>query len=109
MHFDPKEPEQLRNETDLSNPYGFEGDGMDFPAGATAQSLQEKLGALGDKLEPVADKLKEGPGKTPTAIEFSPAMIAAKKMQKKIHDQLEESGANKNLRSSSPVLWIQCH
>ena len=28
-------------------------------------------------------------------------MIAAKKMQKKIHDQLEESGANKNLRSSS--------
>jgi hypothetical protein len=28
-------------------------------------------------------------------------MIAAKKMQKKIHDQLEESGANKNLRSSA--------
>jgi len=25
-------------------------------------------------------------------------MIAAKKMQKKIHDQLEESGANKQLR-----------
>ncbi len=28
-------------------------------------------------------------------------MIAAKKMEKKIHDQLEESGANKNLRSSA--------
>ena len=46
VHFDPKEPEQLRSETMLSSPYGFEGDGMDFPVGATAQSLQEKLGVL---------------------------------------------------------------
>jgi hypothetical protein len=101
VHFDPKEPEQLRGETALSSPYGFQGDGMDFPAGATAKSLQEKLGALEGKLEPVADKLKEGPGKTPTAIAFSPALIAAKKMQKKIHDQLEESGATKHLRSAA--------
>ena len=36
------------------------------------------LGPLTEKLEPVEDKLKEGPGKTPTAIEFSPAMVAAK-------------------------------
>jgi len=101
VHFDPKEPEQLRGETALSSPYGFAGDGMDFPAGATAQTLQEKLGVLENKLEPVADKLKEGPGKTPTAIAFSPAMIAAKKMQKKIHDQLEESGASKHLRNAA--------
>ena len=101
VHFDPKEPEQLRGETALSSPYGFAGDGMDFPAGATAQTLQEKLGVLENKLEPVADRLKEGPGKTPTAIAFSPAMIAAKKMQKKIHDQLEESGAGKHLRNAA--------
>ena len=101
VHFDPQEPEQLQSSTSLSSPYGYSGDGMDFPKGATAKSLNEKLGALEEKLEPVQDKLKEGPGKTPTAIEFSPAMIAAKKMQKKIHDQLEESGANKNLRSSA--------
>ena len=101
VHFDPKEPEQLRGETALSSPYGFAGDGMDFPAGATAQTLQEKLGVLENKLEPVVDKLKEGPGKTPTAIAFSPAMIAAKKMQKKIHDQLEESGAGKHLRNAA--------
>jgi hypothetical protein len=74
---------------------------MEFPKGATTKTLSEKLGPLEGKLEGVTDKLKEGPGNTPTAIEFSPAMIAAKKMQKKIHDQLEESGANKNLRSSS--------
>jgi len=95
VHFDPQEPDQLRN------PYGFEGDGMEFPAGATSQSLRDQLGPLSEKLEPVEDKLKEGPGKTPTAIEFSPAMVAAKRMEKKIHDQLEESGANKNLRSSA--------
>ena len=101
VHFDPKEPEQLQGETSLSSPYGFRGDGNDLPAGATARSLQEKLGPLDEKLEPVADKLKEGPGKTPTAIEFSPALIAAKKMQKKIHDQLEESGASKHLRNAA--------
>ena len=69
--------------------------------GATSQSLQEKLGVVQNKLEPVSEKLKEGPGKTPTAITFSPAMIAAKKMQKKIHDQLEESGAGKHMRNSA--------
>ena len=101
VHFDPKEPEELRGETALSSPYGFAGDGQDLPPGATAQTLQEKLGVLENKLEPIQDKLKEGPGKTPTAIAFSPAMIAAKKMQKKIHDQLEESGATKHLRSAA--------
>jgi len=95
VHFDPQEPEEMQS------PYGFAGDGNDLPAGATAQSLVEQLGPLTEKLQPVEDKLKEGPGKTPTAIEFSPAMVAAKMMEKKIHDQLEESGANKNLRSSS--------
>ena len=49
---------------------------------------------LEDKLEPIQDKLKEGPGKTPTAIAFSSAMVAAKKMQKKIHDQLRVSANN---------------
>tara|TARA_X000001388_G_C2231637_1_gene123413 strand:- start:1077 stop:3221 length:2145 start_codon:yes stop_codon:yes gene_type:complete len=101
VHFDPKEPEQLRGETALSSPYGFRGDGNDLKPGATSRTLGEKLGVFEDKLEGVQDKLKEGPGKTPTAIDFSPAMVAAKKMQKKIHDQLEESGATKNLRSSA--------
>jgi hypothetical protein len=101
VHFDPKEPEELRGDTNLESPYGFADDGKEFPKGATERSLQEKLGVFQNKLEGVSDQLKAGPGKTPTAIEFSPAMVAAKKMQKKIHDQLEESGANKNLRSSA--------
>ena len=101
VHFDPQEPPELQASTSLTSPYGFKGDGKEFPKGATAKSLQEQLGPLEEKLDPVQDKLKEGPGKTPTAIDFSPAMVAAKKMQKKIHDQLEESGASKNLRSSA--------
>ena len=100
VHFDPKEPEQMQSDPNLS-PYGFAGDGKDLPPGATSQTLQEKLGVLENNLEPIQDKLKEGPGKTPTAISFSPAMIAAKKMQKKIHDQLEESGATKHLRNAA--------
>ena len=98
VHFDPQAPETPGGE---ESPYGFPGDGRDLPPGATSKTLMDKLGPLEKKLEPVEDKLKEGPGKTPTAIEFSPAMIAAKKMEKKIHDQLEESGASKSLRSSA--------
>ena len=101
VHFDPNEPDQLREDTSLLSPYGFAGDGNDLPAGATAASLQDKLGVMENKLDPINDKVKAGPGKTPTAITFSPAMIAAKKMQKKIHDQLEESGASKHLRNAA--------
>jgi len=101
VHFDPQEPEEMRGDNSMTSPYGFAGDGQDLAPGATAQTLQEKLGVMTNNLEPIQDKLKEGPGKTPTAISFSPAMIAAKKMQKKIHDQLEESGATKHLRNAA--------
>ena len=98
VHFDPKLPEQL-SDRDV-NPYGFVGDGKEIPAGATEQSLVDSLGPLADDLEGI-ESLKNGVGKTPSAITFSPAMIAAKKMQKKIQDQLEESSASKHLRSTA--------
>jgi len=103
VHFDPQEPPQLagQQQQELESPYGFAGDGQELPPGATAKTLIDKLGVLRDKLMPIEDKLREGVGKTPTAVTFSPAMIAAKKMQKKIHDQLEESGANKHLRNTA--------
>ena len=103
VHFDMQEqPEQNKPKEDVpESPYGFRGDDKEFLAGSTTLTLQEKLGPLKDKLSPVQDKLKEGPASTPSSVEFSPAMVAAKKMQKKIHDQLDESGANKNLRSSA--------
>ena len=102
VSFDPKEPEQIRS-SDMENiisPYGFKGDGKELEAGATEKTLSEMLGPLKDKFEGI-DNVKQGVGKTPTAITFSPAMVAAKTMQKKIQDQLEESSASKHLRSTA--------
>ena len=100
VHFDPKEPPQLKGDTSSPSPYGYGGDGKELPAGATGTSLQDRLGPLKDKLSDI-EGLKEGAGTTPSSVTFSPAMVAAKSMEKKIHDQLEESGANKHLRSTS--------
>ena len=66
--------------------------------GETIIDLREGLGALRNKLEPVQDLIEDGPGTTPSKVTFHPAMVAAKKMEKKIHDQLEESNARKQLR-----------
>ena len=103
VHFDTQQkPEGMeQSEPQIVSPYGFDGDGMDFPKGATATTLLDKLGPLKDDLAPIEGKLKEGPGVLPTTPTFSPAMVAAKKMEKKIHDQLEESGASKSLRSTA--------
>ena len=54
-----------------------------------------------NNLNAVSEKLIEGDGKTQQTVTFHPAMVAAKKMEKKIHDQLEESGANKQLRNTA--------
>ena len=66
--------------------------------GETIIDLRERLGGLRSKLSPVEDMLEDGPGTTPSKITFHPAMVSAKKMEKKIHDQLEESNAKKQLR-----------
>lgn len=80
----------------MKSPFGTN-TGPSLPPGATAFNL----GPLKDKLGPITDKLVAGPGTTPTSVTFHPAHIAAKKMEKKIQDQLEESGASKHLRSSA--------
>ena len=100
VSFDPKMPEQLKEEPEETSPYGFKGDGMELPKGATEKTLQDRLGPLKDKLGDI-EGLQEGVGKTPTAVTFSPAMIAAKSMEKQIMDQLQESGASKQLRSTA--------
>ena len=67
--------------------------------GETILSFRERVGAaLAKRLAPVEGKVVDGPGTRPTSVTVSPAQIAAKKMQKKIHDQLDESGASKQLR-----------
>ena len=69
--------------------------------GETLVDFRERLAGLKSKLAPVEGNLKEGEAESPTQITFHPAMIAAKKMEKKIHDQLEESNARKELRTAA--------
>jgi len=99
VHFDPKDktPPVEKKKTEI--PFGEEGS-QSIKSGFTLDNLEEMLGAMKDELKDIPN-LKEGPGVTPSSITFSPAMVAAKKMEKKIHDQLDETGASKHLRSTA--------
>jgi len=101
VHFDPQKPEGVDEgegtTPPMESPYGYAGDGRELPPGAR---LQDLLGPLKEKLQDV-ENLQEGEGTTPSAQTFYPAMYAAKKMEKKIMDQLEESSASKKLRSAA--------
>jgi len=81
-----------------SKPYLIGPDTKLMP-GETLTSLKDRLGPLKDKLAPMSDKIIEGVGTTASTVTFHPAMVAAKKMEKKIHDQLQESNASVHLRS----------
>ena len=73
----------------------------DLLPGETYPDFQERLAGIQKDLQPVIDKVESGPAKTPTSPQFFPAEVAAKKMEKKIHDQLEESHAKKHLRAAA--------
>jgi len=96
IHFDPKEVTQEKID---------EISGGQAPSTASSTvarpELLGKSGPLADQLERVEDKLRVGAGKTPTAMTFEPAKEAARKMEKTIHEQLDESEANKHLRSTA--------
>ena len=79
-------------------PYLIDGN-TSLQPGETLLDLQSRLGGMEEKLSPVTEKIIEGDGTTSTTVTFHPAMVAAKKMEKKIHDQLQESGATTHLRS----------
>ena len=93
VHFDPNQSEEPQS------PYGFPGDGNELQPGDTTKSLGDRIGEAAKMSEGL--DLKEGPGLVPTAITFHPADIGAKKMEKRILDQLEESSASKHLRSAA--------
>ena len=96
VHFDPKVPPQAQTQ-EPEKPKGLE----PLLPGETLNEYKVRVGGMKKDLEPVMDRLVEGEGKTPTAVEFHPALVSAKKMEKKIHDQLEESDARKQLRSTA--------
>lgn len=68
--------------------------------GETDRQFKARLGSLRKKFEN-AKGMSEGPGSTPSKITILPALETAKKMQKAIHDQLDQSDARKQLRKVS--------
>jgi len=82
----------------LDNPYdiGYEGDGKVLKAGATlGNGLFEET--LEDKLE---GKLTAGLSPNPAHPEISPAQKAARRMEKLIHDQIDESKGSSEIRNA---------
>lgn len=92
VHFDPKDPKNKDVPDEVKSK---------MSATVARPELMKNLGALKDTLEPVADILKEGPGKTPTAMTYEPAKEIARQMEKVIHDQLDECEASKHLRNTA--------
>jgi len=92
-----EEPQEEKQE----NPYdvGYEGDGKALRPGATYGT-----GKFEDK--PIEDQaadagvLREGLLPAPQAMELSPAQKAARRMEKLIHDQIEESNGSSEIRNA---------
>ena len=78
---------------------GFPGDGRELPKGATFNTLRDlELGSLQEEYEE-AD-LSEGPAPSPEMPQIKPAQIAARRLEKLIHDQIEESNGSIALRNA---------
>ena len=89
-------PDDIGNRID--NPYdvGYEGDGKVLKPGATFQK-----GIFEETIEDQAeDQLVEGLSPNPQALEISPAQKAARRMEKLIHDQIDESKGSSEIRNA---------
>jgi len=85
----PQEEEVIENPFDV----GFEGDGKTLKPGATFSAgkfLEEEA----------AEILSEGPSPIPEQIEIKPAQRSARRMEKLIHDQIEESNGSSEIRNA---------
>jgi len=89
-------PDDIGNR--LDNPYdvGFEGDGKVLKPGATLNK-----GLFSETIEnKLDDNLVEGFTPNPQALEISPAQKAARRMEKLVHDQIEESNGSSEIRNA---------
>jgi hypothetical protein len=57
------------------------------------------LGVYKEQLKPIENDLQDKAGTAPGSITYEPARRAALLMERRMHDQLEESNASKHLRS----------
>ena len=90
-------PDDIGNRIE-DNPYdvGYQGDGKVVKPGATFSK-----GIFSDSIEDQADDmLVEGLSSNPQALEISPAQKAARRMEKLIHDQIDESKGSSEIRNA---------
>ena len=89
---------RLEDPPQEENPYdvGYEGDGRTLKPGATFGK-----GVFTDSIEDQAnDMLVDGYSPDPSKLELNPAQKAARRMEKLIHDQIEESSGSSEIRNA---------
>ncbi len=82
--------EKVKEKTDVD---------YEVPTSIARPDLAKQLGLYKKKLQPVEKDLELGVGTMEGSITFEPAKRAAQKMEKLMHDQLDETDAPKHLRS----------
>jgi len=82
--------EKVKEKTDVD---------YEVPTSIARPDLAKQLGLYKKKLQPVEKDLALGVGTMEGSITFEPAKRAAQKMEKLMHDQLDETDAPKHLRS----------
>ena len=84
---------------ETENPFnvGYAGDGRSLNPGATFNSGKFDNTPLDKKLE---ENLVDGPGVSPTDFTISPAKDSSRRMEKLIHDQIEESNGSSEIRNA---------
>ena len=87
------EPEEQEDPFDV----GYEGDGKVLRPGATFRT--GKFDEIEDEAEDLG-LLRPGLLPTPETMELSPAQKAARRMEKLIHDQIEESNGSSEIRNA---------
>ena len=94
VHFDPNAltDEKVKEKTQVD---------YKVPRNIVRPEIARDLGLYQDKLEHIKDDLEVGAGTNPGSITYEPAKRAAQLMEKKMHDQLEETNADKHLRSAA--------
>ena len=92
VSFNPNEltDEKIKEQVDVD---------YNVPTSVVRPDIAKELGLYKETLEPIKDDLTLGASGAPGSITFEPAKRAAQKMEKLMHDQLDETDAPKHLRS----------
>jgi len=91
-------PDDIGNRIDSPYDVGYEGDGKTLKPGASFYN-----GIFEDSLEDQAEDagiLTDGASANPQEIELNPAQRAARRMEKLIHDQIDESKGSSEIRNA---------